>query len=144
MLNRGRVGDDNAVTLTEPERAGLSRRQVIGQGAVAMASLTGAGLLDPRLALALGGAGPRPIPGGLDQNQLPVPRNPFVHVLVPGIGFEMSTITDFNGVVAASEIRGRARGSDGSKWDFDTDMRFFSGSYVALDGRLRRGAFGFI
>ena len=109
-----------------------------------MAGLAGVGLLDPRRALALGGSGPRPIPGGFDQHQMPVPTNPVVHVLVPGIGFEMSTITDFKGVVAGSEIRGRARGSDGSKWDFDTDMRFFSGSYVALDGRLRKGAFGFI
>jgi hypothetical protein len=56
----------------------------------------------------------------------------------------MSTITNFNGVVAGSEIRGSARGSDGSKWDFDTDMRFMTGTYVALDGRLRQGAFGFI
>jgi hypothetical protein len=144
MLDWGSVGDEKAVTLIEPQGAGLSRRQAIGQGAIAMAGLAGAGLLDPRLAWALGGAGPRPIPGGFDSNQMPVPRNPFVHVLVPGIGFEMSTITDFKGIVAGSEIRGTARGSDGSKWDFDTDMRFFSGSYVALDGRLRRGAFGFI
>ena len=109
-----------------------------------MAGLAGLGLLDPRLALALGGSGPRPIPGGLDQNLMPVPKNPVVHVLPPGIGFEMSTITNFKGVVAASEIRGRAHGSDASKWDFDTDMRFFSGSYVGVDGRLRKGAFGFI
>jgi hypothetical protein len=124
--------------------AGLSRRQAIGRGAVTLAGLTAAGLLDPGLALALAGSGPRPIPGGFDQHLKPVPKDPFVHVLPPGIGFEMSTISDFKGVVAGSEIRGRARGSDGSQWDFDTDMRFFSGSYVALDGRLRQGAFGFI
>jgi hypothetical protein len=56
----------------------------------------------------------------------------------------MSTITDLKGVVAGSEIRGIAHGSDGSRWDFDTDMRFMSGTYVGLDGRLRQGAFGFI
>jgi hypothetical protein len=56
----------------------------------------------------------------------------------------MSTITDFKGVVAGSEIRGSAHGSDGSRWDFDTDMRFMIGSYVDRSGRLRQGAFGFI
>jgi hypothetical protein len=67
-----------------------------------------------------------------------------VHVLPPGIGFEMSTITDFNGVVAASETRGRAHGSDGTNYGFDTDMRFMLGTYRGLDGRIRKGAFGFI
>jgi hypothetical protein len=124
--------------------AGISRRQAIGRGAVALGGLAAGGLLDPGLVSALVGSGPRPIPGGFDQHLKPVPKDPFVHVLPPGIGFEMSTISDFKGIVAGSEIRGRARGSDGSQWDFDTDMRFFSGSYVALDGRLRRGAFGFI
>jgi hypothetical protein len=65
-------------------------------------------------------------------------------VLPPGIGFEMSSITDFNGVVAGSETRGTAHGSDGTAYDFDTDMRFMRGAYVGLDGRLRQGAFGFI
>jgi hypothetical protein len=56
----------------------------------------------------------------------------------------MSTITDFKGVVAGSQIRGKAHGSDGTTFDFDTDMRFMQGAYVGLDGRLRQGAFGFI
>jgi hypothetical protein len=56
----------------------------------------------------------------------------------------MSSITDFNGVVAGSETRGTAHGSDGTAYDFDTDMRFMRGAYVGLDGRLRQGAFGFI
>jgi hypothetical protein len=132
------------MTLIERATARFSRRQALGRGTLAVAGLASGGLVDPRLALALSGAGPRPIPGGFDQNQMPVPKNPFIHVLIPGIGFEMSTITDFKGVVAGSEIRGAAHGSDGSRWDFDTDMRFMSGSYVGLDGRLRKGAFGFI
>jgi hypothetical protein len=56
----------------------------------------------------------------------------------------MSTITDFNGDVAASEIRGTAHGSDGSTWEFDTDMRFMRGVYIDTAGRVREGAFGFI
>ena len=56
-------------------------------------------------------------------------------MLPAGIGFEMSTITDFNGVVGASEIRGTAHGSDGKVYGFDTDMRFMQGDVRRLDGR---------
>jgi hypothetical protein len=73
-----------------------------------------------------------------------VPKHPFVHILPPGIGFEMSTITDLHGVVGGSEIRGTARGSDGSKYDFDTDMRFMHGTYIGLDGKVHKGTFGFV
>ena len=122
----------------------LSRRALLRDGVVAMGGLGGLGLLDPSAALARSGRAPRPIPGGFSKSFKPVPKNPFVHVLVPGIGWEMSTITDLKGVVAGSEIRGKAHGSDGSTWDFDTDMRFMQGRYVGVDGRLRYGTFGFI
>src|SRR5690349_10519696 len=119
-------------------QSGLSRRQLMGRGAGALGGLAGFGMLDATRALAhqsLAGSRvpmPRPIPGGFDSSFTPVPRDPFVHVLPPGIGFEMSTITDFRGVVGASEIRGTARGSDGSRYSFDTDMRFMRGLYVGL------------
>ena len=45
---------------------------------------------------------------------------------------------------AAGETRGTARGSDGSTYTFDTDMRFMRGTYVGRDGRTRDGAFGFV
>jgi len=75
-----------------------------------------------------------------------VPSDPFTHVLAPGLGprLEMATITDFNGVIGASEIRGTARGSDGSVWDFDTDMRFMQGIFRGTDGRNHKGTFAFI
>jgi hypothetical protein len=111
---------------------------------MAMGGLAGVGLLDPAAALASSNAAPRPIPGGFSKSFKPVPKHPFVHVLSPGIGSEMSTITDLKGVVAGSEIRGTARGSDGSTWDFDTDMRFMHGVYIGTDKRLRHGTFGFI
>ena len=128
------------------ERAsgGFSRRQLLRRGAVAIGGLAGAGLVDPAAVLAGANAAPRPIPGGFDKNFKPVPKHPFIHVLSPGIGSEMATITDFNGVVAGSEIRGKAHGSDGTTYDFDTDMRFMLGAYVGLDGRMRHGAFGFV
>ena len=124
----------------------LSRRQVIVRGAVAAGGLAGLGLLEPSFALARGHGTPNPIPGGLDGSFTPVPSNPFIHVLAPGLGpqLEMATITDFKGVIGASEIRGTAHGSDGTTWDFDTDMRFMQGTYVAANGQVRKGSFGFV
>ena len=87
---------------------------------------------------------PNPIPGGFDENFNFVPSDPFIHVLVPAPGFEMSTITDFNGTIAGAEIRGSAVGSDGSEWDFDADMRFMEGTFVDTAKRLRHGAFAFV
>ena len=115
-------------------------------GAAAAGGLAGLGLLEPALALARGHGNPNPIPGGFDENFAPVPSDPFIHVLAPGLGpqLEMATITDFKGVIGASEIRGTAHGSDGSTWDFDTDMRFMQGTYVDRNDQVRKGSFGFI
>ena len=49
------------------------------------------------------------------------------------MGFEMSTITDFDGVVAAAEIQGTARDNQGGSYWFDCDMRFMKGRYVDLE-----------
>jgi hypothetical protein len=124
----------------------LSRRQVLVRGAAAAGGIAGLGLLEPAVALARGHGNPNPIPGGLDELFAPVPSDPFIHVLAPGLGpqLEMATITDFNGVIGASEIRGAAHGSDGSTWDFDTDMRFMQGTYVDSNGQVRKGSFGFV
>jgi hypothetical protein len=108
------------------------------------AAVAGVGLLGPASALARPNADPRPIPGGFDENFNPVPSDAFFHVLPPAIGFDMSSITDFNGVVGGSEIRGTAHGSDDSTYGFDTDMRFMRGVYVGLDNRIHHGTFGFI
>jgi hypothetical protein len=108
------------------------------------AAIAGVGLLGPGAALAKRDVDPRPIPGGFDKNFNIVPTGAFFHALLPGIGFEMSTITDFNGVVGGSEIRGTAHGSDGTTYGFDTDMRFMRGVYVGLDDRVHQGTFGFI
>ena len=121
----------------------LSRRQLIGSTAgLAMGGALGL----PGLAAATprGTGEPRPIPGGLSADFTPVSHDPFIHVFGPAPGAELSTITDFNGVVGATEIRGAATGSDGSRFSFDADMRFMEGEYVGTDGRLRHGSFGFI
>jgi hypothetical protein len=124
----------------------LSRRQVLIRGAAAAGGLAGFSLLEPAVALARGHGNPNPIPGGFDDSFSPVPSNPFIHVLSPGLGpqLEMATITDFTGVIGASEIRGTAHGSDGTTWDFDTDMRFMQGAYVDRNGRVQKGSFGFV
>src|SRR6476660_8243021 len=123
----------------------LSRRQVIVSGAVAAGGLAGLGLVEAALGLARGHGNPNPIPGGLDQSFNAGPRDPCIPALAPGLGpeLEMATITDFKGVIGASEIRGTAHGSDGSTWDFDTDMRFMQGIYVDRNGQVRKGSFGF-
>src|SRR5262249_34382083 len=80
----------------------LSRRQVLVRGAAAAGGIAGLGLLEPAVALARGHGNPNPIPGGLDESFTPVPSDPFIHVLAPGLGpqLEMATITDFKGVIA--------------------------------------------
>jgi len=65
-------------------------------------------------------------------------------VFQPALGAELNTIGDFDGFIAATEIQGKAKGSDGSDYSFDCDMRFMQGSYVDLAGQLQHGTFGFI
>lgn len=122
----------------------LTRRGFVG---VTFAGLAGTALLRATPALGKSTSAPKPIPGGLLVTPTGIgitPTNPDVHVLPPAIGFEMSTITDFNGTVAATEIQGTATGSDRSSWYFDVDMRFMDGEYVGEDGRHHHGTFGFV
>src|SRR6476660_9613082 len=136
---------DRYAAIFERAAAGrTSRGQVLRRGATAVGVLSGVGLLNAGPVWAWGGAQPRPIPGGFDENFNPVPDHPFIHVLPPALGFEMSTITDFRGRIAAGETQGTARGSDGSTYSFDTDMRFMEGTYIGRDGRRRSGSFGFV
>jgi hypothetical protein len=123
----------------------MSRRRLLRAGAGAAGGLALVGLMDAGPAFGHGqDPSPKPIPGGFDDTFTPVPSDPFIHVLPPAVGFEMSTITDFAGVVAAAEIQGTAKGSDGTTYTFDADMRFMKGRYVATDGRLREASFGFV
>jgi len=131
-------------TLATAPRPGITRRQALERGAFAAGAVAGLGVWNAVPALAGGGSQPRPIPGGFDESFNLVPKDPFIHVLPPAFGIEPSTITDFHGVIAAGEVQGAAHGSDGSEWWFDCDMRFMEGKYVAVDGRLRDAAFGFV
>jgi hypothetical protein len=124
----------------------LSRGAFLRRSAGAAAVLAGATAVVPRpgRAVVAGAPDAKPIPGGFSRNFKPVPSNAALHVFAPAKGGELNVITDFDGFVAAAEIQGKARGSDGSAFSFDCDMRFMQGSYVALDGQLKHGTFGFI
>ncbi len=106
---------------------GYSRQQFLRRGAVAAGGIAGLGLLDPVAAFGRSAGDPSPIPGGFAEDFTLVTHDPFFHALPPGYGFEMSTITDLNGVVGGSDIRGTARGSDGTTYTFDTDRRAAAG-----------------
>jgi len=125
--------------------ARLTRATFVKRTAAVAGGMAAIGALEPVAALGAAKAGdPRPIPGGFAPDLSPVPSDPFIHVLPPVMSFEMSTITDFDGVVAAAEIQGTAHDSQGGRYWFDCDMRFMKGRYVDLDGRGQQGVFGFV
>ena len=93
---------------------------------------------------------PNPIPGGLDVDLhvfAPGPRSvtlPISGFQLQGLDVEPSVFTDFAGFSAVAFHVGTAIGSDGVRYDLETDMRAFRGRYVAADGTRRRGVFGFV
>jgi hypothetical protein len=97
---------------------------------------------------------PKPIPGGLQ-----IPGGPFIHVFLPGptsvtlpfsglqlmgLNVEPSTITDFSGTAAVAILVGSATGSDGKRYNVETDLRLYEGTYIAENGTRHEGTFGFI
>lgn len=123
---------------------GVSRRGFIGAAAGTAGVVLGAGLLTPTAAAAERGSDPtpRPIPKGTTINGVTFSFQPF------GPGMEPASITDFHGFVGVADVQGTgmATNPDGSTETllFDTDMRFMHGSYIARDGRLHKGTFGFV
>ena len=132
-------------TFERASLASLSRATFLRRSAVVAGGVAGFGALSPAAAFGHRKPGdPRPIPGGFAGDFSTVPVDPFIHVLPPSVGFEMSTITDFDGVVGAAEIQGTASDNKGGTYWFDADMRFMKGRFVDLDGRRREGVFGFV
>ena len=122
-----------------------SRRRFLAgsAGVVGTAAVIGSGVLNPAIARA-GTPKPRPIPGGLD-----IPDLGQFHVYAPAKGNELNTITDFKGLVAATEIQGTGAGTDSpvppaTSLVYDVDMRIMQGTFVATDGRSHEGTFGFV
>src|SRR5215831_19101000 len=89
---------------------------------------------------------PQPIPGGVS------PFGIFIHHFgalpteAPLASLnEPSQITDFKGFVGLNKIRGAGRGSGfADPLSFQADMGFMKGQFIAEDGKLHEGVFGFI
>ena len=140
------------------ERRQVSRRNILcGAAGAAL----GAGLLRPSLAHAHDddsedGAciGPNPIPGGV-RGLSPFgifihhnPLNPANRLAVAGIS-DPSQITDFDGFVGLTHIRGGGIGTDTTtgattQLAFQADMGFSQGKFIGTDGRQHRGTFAFV
>jgi len=93
---------------------------------------------------------PTPIPGGLAPGLhvfAPGPPEvtlPFSSVQLQGLDVEPSVITNYTGTTAMAFHVGSAIGSDGARYNLETDMRAIQGGYIAADGSRRHGTFGFI
>jgi len=91
-------------------------------------------------------AEPKPIPGGATPlgilvHHYPLPTNapPLTQINDP------SEITDFNGFIGDTQIRGGGTGSGFSQTlAFRADMGFMQGEYVGEDGKHHHGTFVFI
>jgi len=98
---------------------------------------------------------PKPIPGGITVGP-PLETIhvwaagkegitlPFSHAQLQGIGAEPTTIGDFSGVTAVAFHVGTATDKTGKRYNLETDMRLFVGTYIAANGQRRQGSFGLI
>jgi hypothetical protein len=121
--------------------AALSRRNFLQAGATLAAGLA----LPLPLRSSQEASLPNPIPGGLDL----LGNGHIFHVFLPGTSPELASITDFNGVLGATDVLGSwtAEGftpPPNTPLIFDADMRFMSGEYIGRDGRHHQGNFAFV
>jgi hypothetical protein len=89
---------------------------------------------------------PKPIPGGVSPLGIFIHHFPAQPTATPLASLsEPSQITDFKGFVGLNRIRGGGRGSGyAGTLAFQADMGFMKGVFIAEDGRLHEGVFGFI
>jgi hypothetical protein len=121
----------------------------------------GAGLFHSKLVYAndddgdserAGCVGPNPIPGGVTGLK---PFGIFIHhnplsplTSLPDIS-DPSQITDFDGFVGLTHIRGGGTGTDTAtgattRLAFQADMGFSQGKFIGTDGRTHEGTFAFV
>ena len=134
----------------------LSRRTLLRSTA---GTVLGAGLFHPNWAFAdnhhdskpTDCVGPNPIPGGVmalapygifvHHNPLN-PANPLASIHDP------SQITDFDGVVGLTHIRGGGTGKDSTgatmPLAYQADMGFSQGKFIGRDGRVQQGTQVFV
>lgn len=132
-----------------------SRRAFLGKAATA-GTVLGTGLVRPPSARAqnegLENGQPNPIPGGvapfapfaifIHHNPLN-PANPLSSLNDP------SQITDFNGVVGLTHIRGQGMGINTTTGattplGYQADMGFSQGEFIGTDGHKHEGTFAFV
>lgn len=125
---------------------GWSRRKFLGASAAATGAALTTELWLPVLARAddegEGSAAPTPIPEVL------FPGTPF-HVQFPLPGNDQSTINNFKGAVASTQVSGTGTMRDTntgatSQFFFGSDMRYMKGTYIGVDGESHKGTFVFV
>jgi hypothetical protein len=141
----------------KPDQKRLSRRSLIRVGAGAV---VGAGFLRSKPSFAddnderAAGALTNPIPGGVTPFKpfgVVVHHNPLSpanRLAVAGIS-DPSQITDFDGFVGLTHIRGGGTGTNtvtGAQTilGFQADMGFSQGTFIGVDGRHHEGTFAFV
>lgn len=151
------MGERDRRSWKNPQHKWLSRRDLVRSAAGAV---LGAGFLRPKFAYASGEpdgdsnacVGPNPIPGGVTalkpygifvhHNPLN-PANPLASINDP------SQITDFDGFVGLTHIRGGGTGTNTMtgatmRLAFQADMGFSQGTFVGSDGQPHQGTFAFV
>jgi len=129
----------------------MSRRQFLGTGAGFAGAIATSPLWMPSFALAgerVATVAPRPIGIGVAPFGIPIHHFPPVPVLGPTVINEPSQITDFNGFVGITRVRGTGTGTDAtgatSPFTFQVDNGFMDGVYVGEDAKVHRGTFAFV
>ena len=126
---------------------GVGRRSFLQRTAGAAGLALASGLWTPQPVKGqITGAEPNPIPGGgmafgIQVHHFPLPTNapPLDKINDP------SEITDFNGVIGDTQIRGGGNGTGFSQTlAFRADMGFMQGEYVGVDGEHHQGTFVFV
>jgi hypothetical protein len=152
------MGERDCSSWKTPQHKWLSRRDLVRSAAGAV---LGAGFLRPKFAYARGEpddgepaacAGANPIPGGvapfspygifIHHNPLN-PANPLVNINDP------SQITDFDGFVGLTHIRGGGTGTNTTTGvtmplAFQADMGFSQGRFISTNGQQQQGTFAFV
>jgi hypothetical protein len=156
------MNEQDSVSWKNLQQKWLSRRSLI-RGAAGTA--LGAGLLRPELLYAddddddddgdserADCLGPNPIPGGVTALK---PFGIFIHhnPLNPAAPLanisDPSQITDFEGFVGLTHIRGGGTGTDTetgvtTRLAFQADTGFSKGKFIGTDGQQHRGTFAFV
>lgn len=94
----------------------------------------------------------KPIPGGVVPFKpfgVPVHHNPLNPAVSLAAISDPSQITDFDGLVGLTHIRGGGTGTDTSTGTttplaYQADMGFGQGKLIGIDGRLHTGTFVFV